>query len=65
MIVLALSFLWPMYNALDNGYVMVKGDKRLIGEPSFYSYFIKEIFISLLFIWLGTGGACEKKSDQK
>ena len=58
-------FLWPLYGALSDGYVIVKGSKRVAGQFSFYSYLIKELLIASLFIWLGTGGAREKGADER
>lgn len=65
MIFVALYFLWPIYGAFNDGYVIVKGSKRMEGQMSFYSYLIKDLLIAALFIWLGTGGAREKKPDDK
>ncbi len=64
MIFVALSFLWPIYTALNDGYVMTKGSKSIAGQPSFYLHLLKELLIASLFIWLGTGGAREKKADE-
>jgi len=64
MIFVALFFLWPIYIAFNDGYVIGKGSKRMASELSFYSYLLKEFFIASLFIWLGTGGAREKKADE-
>lgn len=65
MFFVALCFLWPIYGAFNDGYVIVKGSKRMAGQMSFYSYLMKELLIAGLFIWLGTGGAREKKPDAK
>lgn len=65
MIFVALYFLWPVYNAFDNGYIIAKGSKNSINDPSFYFFVFKELLIAALFIWLGTGGAREKKPDDK
>lgn len=61
----ATFFLWPIYDAFNDGYVVVKGVKRLEGQESFYSYLIKEAAIAAMFIWLGTGGVREKKDSDK
>jgi hypothetical protein len=65
MFFVAVFFLWPIYSAYDDGYVIVRGSKRMAGELSFYSYIIKQLLIAALFIWLGTGGSREKKPDDK
>jgi hypothetical protein len=65
MIVVALCFLWPIYNAINDGYVTIKGSKWINGQMSFYTYIIKYFVIAALFIWLGAGGARKKESDDK
>jgi hypothetical protein len=65
MIFVALYFLWPIYNAFDKGYIIAKGSKSSMNDMSFYFFVFKDLLIAALFIWLGTGGAREKKLDDK
>ncbi len=65
MLFVALYFLWPVYKAFDQGYIIAKGSKSSINDTSFYFFVFKELLIAALFIWLGTGGSKEKKTDDK
>lgn len=65
MFFVASLFLWPVYEAFNNGHVVTKGDKELEGSLIFYLYILKQLIFAGLFIWLGTGGAREKKPDDK
>lgn len=65
MIVVAMCFMWPIYDAFNDGYVTINGSKWMNGQMSFYTYLIKYFLIAALLIWLGTGGARQKKSDDK
>jgi hypothetical protein len=61
LISISAYFLWEVFIALQQGHTMVKGSESTSNQPSFYIHLLKYIFVFLLFFWLGTGGAKEKK----
>ena len=65
MLLIASFFLWSIYTAFDNGFAFSKGREIPINDSSFPFFVVREFAFALLFIWLGTGGASEKKADDK
>jgi hypothetical protein len=63
MLVVAGACFIPIWNAIDNGYVIYRGEKGTFLELLFYMYLVKYFLITGLFVWLGTGGVHEKKND--
>ena len=63
MLSLAIVFFIPVWNCLDDGYVISKGEKRDTTSMVFFLYILKYLAMSMLFLWLGTGGAKEKNNS--
>lgn len=61
MLLLACICILPIWDGLDNGYVITKGNVREKGSLIFYLYFLKYFLAAMLFLWLATGGSREKE----
>lgn len=64
MLFVAYVFAMNAYEAIDTSVIRYRGREITSELGAFYLHLLKEVLISLLFLWLATGGAKEKKNKE-